>query len=117
MHVLDVARALAHLASVPPVPRVLSLPGPQSYTIEYMLELISSVTFRPVSRSLHLPKSLAKFMSKVSGLVWWPVLSPDQIERRYIDDAGVTGDWDVFGFAPDALEQHILTYLQMYRSS
>jgi NADH dehydrogenase (ubiquinone) 1 alpha subcomplex subunit 9 len=117
VHVLDVARALARLSSMPPVPKTISLPGPQAYSIEYLLELVSSVTYRPASRSPHLPKPIAKLFSRVSGLVWWPALSQDQVERRYIDDASIEGDWDVFDFTPDALEEHALTYLQMYRSS
>jgi NADH dehydrogenase (ubiquinone) 1 alpha subcomplex subunit 9 len=108
---------MSRLVSQAPVPRTLSLPGPETYSVEYLLELVSSVTYRPPSRAIHLPKPVAMLLSRASGLVWWPALSPDQVERRYIDDAEDAGDWEFFGFSPDNLEAHVLTYLQMYRSA
>lgn len=117
VHVLDVAKALSCLPSLSPTPAFLSLPGPQVYSVEYLLQLVSSVTYRPASRTLRVSKSLAKLLARVSGLVWWPSLSPDQIERRYINDFAVESDWDVLELTPSTLEEHALTYLQMYRSS
>jgi len=117
VHVLDVAKALARLSSMAPAALVLNLPGPQTYSVEYLLELVSSVTYQPPSRAMHLPKAVAMLLSRVSGLVWWPALSPDQVERRYVNDTEGVSDWDFFGFSPDSLEAHALTYLQMYRSA
>jgi len=117
VHVMDVAAALANLCSMPPVPQTLSLPGPQVYTVEYLMELVSSVTYNTPSKALYFPKRLAKFISQVSSFVWWPVVGPDQVERRYINDVEVAGDWDVVGIKPDDIDHHALTYLQMYRSA
>jgi NADH dehydrogenase (ubiquinone) 1 alpha subcomplex subunit 9 len=116
VHALDVAKALANLAAMPPVARSINLPGPETFDIDYLLELVSSVTYNPPSGAPQLPKSLAKLISQISKFVWWPVLSEDQIERRFIDDSAVSGDWDVVDVNPDQLKAHALTYLQIYRS-
>jgi NADH dehydrogenase (ubiquinone) 1 alpha subcomplex subunit 9 len=49
--------------------------------------------------------------------VWWPALNPDEVERRYIDDSNVAGDWDAVGIIPDEVEAHAITYLRRYRSA
>ena len=75
-------------------------------------------TGRPASSAPALPKGLAKWAANlVSKSVWWPTLSPDEIERRYIDDATVPGDWDAVGVTPSEIENHAITYLRRYRSA
>ena len=114
---LDVAQALANL--VPnPIPGVtISLPGPSMLTYEYLLDLVASVTLRPPSRAPMLPKSIALALAKVAQSVWWPALSPDEVVRRYIDDADVSGDWAAVGVVPSEVESHAITYLRRYRSA
>lgn len=86
-------------------------------TYEYLLTLVSSVTYNPVSRAPILPKPVALALAKAAQAVWWPALSPDEVIRRYIDDADVPGDWDKFGITPDEIEEHAITYLRRYRSA
>lgn len=102
------------------MPGTFSLPGPSTLTYEYLLTLVSSVTYQPPSKAPVVPKQAALLLSKAAQSVWWPLLSPDEIERRYIDDvseAAVKGDWDVFGVMPDEIEDHAITYLRRYRSA
>ena len=118
--VLDVAQALSNILTLPSMPGTFSLPGPSTLTYEYLLTLVSSVTYQPPSKAPVVPKQAALLLSKAAQSVWWPLLSPDEIERRYIDDvseAEVKGDWDVFGVTPDEIEDHAITYLRRYRSS
>ncbi|EIW80946.1 NAD(P)-binding protein [Coniophora puteana RWD-64-598 SS2] len=117
VHVMDVAQALANLMGTPSMPGTYSLPGPRTMTYEYLLDLVSSVTYNPPSGTPTLPKPVAMALAKAAQNVWWPALSPDEVERRYISDSEVAGDWDAFGVAPDAIEQHAITYLRRHRSA
>ncbi|KZS93197.1 NADH dehydrogenase [Sistotremastrum niveocremeum HHB9708] len=116
VHVMDVAQGLTNLIYQPALARTLSLPGPQTFTIEQMFDLVQAITMNPASKAPHLPKFVAKLLARTSDFVWWPVLSPDQVERRYIDDANVEGDWDALGVVPDEIERHAVNYLQSYRA-
>jgi NADH dehydrogenase (ubiquinone) 1 alpha subcomplex subunit 9 len=115
--VLDVAQALANLLANPQLSRTLNLPGPSTLTYEYLLDLVTSVTLQPPSQAPTLPKSVATLFAKLGQNIWWPTLSPDEVTRRYIDDAEVTGDWDAVGVQPSEIETHALTYLRRYRSA
>ena len=117
VHVLDVAQALANMMSIPQAPGTLSLPGPSTLTYEYLLELVSSITLRPPSSAPVLPKSIATALARAAQGVWWPALSPDDVTRRYIDDADVPGDWAAVGVEPTEIENHAITYLRRYRSA
>jgi NADH dehydrogenase (ubiquinone) 1 alpha subcomplex subunit 9 len=117
VHVFDVAQAMTNLLSAPALSRALNLPGPRTVTAEYLLDLVATVTYRPPSKAPHLPKGLAKLITGVSQRVWWPTISPDEIERRYIDDVDVKGDWDVVNIVPDDIEQFAVNYLRGYRTA
>ena len=56
-------------------------------------------------------------MPKAAQAVWWPLLSPDEVARRYIDDSDAQGDWDVVGVEPDEIESHAIKYVRRYRSA
>ena len=99
------------------LPGTFNLPGPSTLTYEYLLTLVSTITYNPPSRAPVVPKSVALALSKLAQNAWWPMLSPDEVERRYIDDVDVPGDWDVFGVVPDEIEEHAITYLRRYRSA
>lgn len=114
---MDVAQALANLLSKPPLGRTLALPGPSTLTHEYLLELIASVTYNPTSKAPSLPKPVALALAKASNLVWWPTVVPDEVERRFIDDADTPGDWDVVDIVPDEIEAYAIKYLRRFRSA
>ena len=86
-------------------------------TYEYLLQLVSALTFHPPSRAPVVPKQLALALSRLGNLVWWPTLSPDEVERRYLDDVDAPGDWDVFGVTPEEIEDIALVYLRRHRSA
>ena len=94
---MDVAQALTNILEAQSLPGLLNLPGPSRLTYEYLLALLSSVTFQHPTRAPVVPKQLALLAARVAQNVWWPALSPDEVERRYIDDAEVPGDWDKVG--------------------
>ena len=113
--VIDVAQALANLMSIPRLPGTVSLPGPSALNYEYLLELVATVTYRPPSRAPAVPKSIALAVAKAAQMAWWPLISPDEVERRYIDDVKDPGHWDAVGVIPDEIEDHAITYLRRYR--
>ncbi|KAI0786871.1 NADH dehydrogenase [Abortiporus biennis] len=116
-HVMDVAQALANVASLSSLPGTFNLPGPSSMTYEYLLSLVSSVTYQPPSRAPVVPKRVALLLAKLAQNVWWPALSPDEVLRRYIDDSDVPGDWDAFGVQPTEIEESAIVYLRRYRNA
>lgn len=115
--VMDVAQALANLTRNPKVTGEINLPGPSTFTYEYLLELVESVTLRPPSKAPSLPKVVAQQIAKLGNTVWWPTLSPDEVTRRFIDDAEHAGNWDAVGIVPAEIEDHAITYLRRYRSA
>jgi NADH dehydrogenase (ubiquinone) 1 alpha subcomplex subunit 9 len=115
--VMDVAQALSNLLGMPALSRTISLPGPSTLTHEYLLELVSTLTYNPPSRAPVLPKRVALMLARAAQSIWWPALSPDEVERRYIDDADTQGDWALVGVEPDEIENHAITYVRRYRSA
>ena len=115
--VMDVAQALSNLMGMPAFDRTLALPGPSTLTYEYLLELVSTLTYNPPSRAPVVPKQIALALARAAQRIWWPALSPDEVERRYIDDADTPGDWAVVGVEPDEIENHAITYVRRYRSA
>lgn len=60
------------------------------HTYNSLLQLVAAMTMKPVSTAPTVPKAVAQmFASVVNRALWWPTVSPDEIERRYIDDVGV----------------------------
>lgn len=92
VHVQDVASALKIMLDAPvtSVASTFSLPGPDMHNFNSIAHLISELTMRPPTSAPTVPKPIAHlFASIVNRAIWWPVLSPDQLERYYINDAGV----------------------------
>lgn len=101
---------------MPQVPRTLVLPGPSTLTYEYLLNLVASLTYEEPSSAPVLPRIVASMVSKVAQAAWFPLISPDEITRRYIDDASTPGDWEAVGVVPSEIEQHAITYVRRYRN-
>ncbi|KAF8488675.1 NADH dehydrogenase [Russula emetica] len=108
---------LDNLIGMPAIDRTLALPGPSPLTYEYLLELVSTLTCNPPSRAPVVPKRVAVALARVAQRIWWPALSPDEVERRYIDDADTPGDWALVDVEPDEIENHAITYVRRYRSA
>ncbi|TXT06865.1 uncharacterized protein COLE_06196 [Cutaneotrichosporon oleaginosum] len=92
VHVHDVAEALKVMLDAPvtSVASTFSLPGPEMHTYSSIAALISELTLKPETSLPAVPKPIAQIFSNIiNRAIWWPVLSPDELERYYINDAGV----------------------------
>ncbi|WWD07909.1 hypothetical protein V865_006016 [Kwoniella europaea PYCC6329] len=92
VHVMDVAGALDLMLNAPvtSVASTFALPGPVLHTYNSLQSLISSITLNPISTAPTVPKALAKAVATALNRgIWWPTVSPDEIERKYIDDLGI----------------------------
>ncbi|KAF8917056.1 hypothetical protein CPB85DRAFT_1431670 [Mucidula mucida] len=102
----------------PPIAGTINLPGPSTLTYEYLLDMVTAVTLNAPSKAPTIPKAVASLIATAaSRSLWWPILSPDEVTRRYIDDAEVPGNWSEFGVTPSEIEHHAISYLRRYRSS
>lgn len=78
--------------------QTFSLAGPKTYSVIDMLRLVESLTFnKTVREGLNIPKFALMAAAKIGDLAWWPMLSPDEVTRRYIDDkADEPGEYFTF---------------------
>jgi NADH dehydrogenase (ubiquinone) 1 alpha subcomplex subunit 9 len=149
VHSFDVAEALEVMmdADLTSTGKTFSLAGPKTYTVTELLRLVESLTFKKAVREgLNIPKFALMAAAKIGDLAWWPMLAPDEVTRRYIDDkadepgetlssfvrfcrsatrltvllypyhAGTLGFADL-GIEPDLIEERASVYLRRYRTS
>ncbi|KZO93605.1 NAD(P)-binding protein [Calocera viscosa TUFC12733] len=118
VHVLDVAEILYRIMDMPELPpSPINLPGPTTYTHEQLLDLARRITDNSYS-GLAVPKSIALLLSRIAQYaLWWPNMSPDEIERRCLDDVDVPGDWDIFGVQPTELDDVAIAYMRRFRNA
>lgn len=92
VHVLDVAKALKVMLDAPvtSVASTFHLAGPAVKTGNEILDLVSLLTMKPMNKAPEVPKAVAMAFAKfVNKAIWWPTVSPDEIERKFINDAGI----------------------------
>ncbi|TYJ54283.1 hypothetical protein B9479_005042 [Cryptococcus floricola] len=147
-HVIDVAEALNRMLNAPvtSTASTFALPGPELYTWAELERLVSTLVLQPASTAPTLPKPVALLLANlVNRGLWWPTVSPDEIERMYIDDAGadafqikasgpagwntpggidmvgVDGEpvksWADLDIEPDTIAEHAIKPLRRYRSA
>lgn len=123
------------------------LPGPRTYTYDSLIKLVEAMTLKS-HRAPKLPKPVALAIAGVlNRALWWPTISPDEVERKYIDDVGaevqaaqadvpegwetqpsvgvgargVNGEafksWSDLMIDPETIEEHAIKYLRRFRSA
>jgi NADH dehydrogenase (ubiquinone) 1 alpha subcomplex subunit 9 len=91
-HVLDVAEALAVICGAPKtsIGATFALPGPRTYTYSNLIKLVEAFTLKSHAAPI-LPKPIATLIASVlNRALWWPTVSPDEVIRKYIDDASAS---------------------------
>lgn len=92
VHVMDVAEALNVILTAPvtSTASTFTLPGPEAYTFNELINLVEFFTMRANSSLPTIPKPIADFAAKIlNRAIWWPTINPDEIQRKYMDDLGV----------------------------
>jgi NADH dehydrogenase (ubiquinone) 1 alpha subcomplex subunit 9 len=123
------------------------LPGPRTYTFQSLIDLVSAMTLKSHAAPI-LPKPVALAIATVlNRALWWPTISPDEVKRKYIDDAfshavadmssapagwapvkqhvdatvGVSGEptktWEDLNIEPEVIENIAISILRRYRSA
>lgn len=121
-HSINVAKALEIMmdADVTSMGQTFSLASSRSYTIDELRKLVEEFTYNKLNREgVNVPKFMMRAATRIGDLAWWPMLSPDELERRYMDDkpdAPGTKSWADLGMSPDNIEDVAVVYLRRYRS-
>ncbi|KAE8255478.1 hypothetical protein A4X13_0g3028 [Tilletia indica] len=121
VHSLDISLALELMmdAEETSIGQTFTLAGPKTHTVSELLNLVQSLTLNKIVRlGLNIPKPVLMTASKIGDLAWWPMLSPDEVVRRYLNDKADevgTKSWSDLGIVPDEVEEVAITYLRRYR--
>lgn len=119
-YVRDVARALETMMHMDEtVGQTFELHQPEALRVERICEMISEITLKK-PRHINVPKIVLQGVATVlDKVLWWNVLSKDEIERQFIDEkltAGAKGYKDL-GIDQQSLDPQTMKYLRMYRSN
>lgn len=123
VHSLDVANALALIGEgdASSIGQLYELPGPKTYTVRELFQLVESQTYRSlISPDINVPKWLFSFLAGLGEkFVWWPMFNKDEVTRRFLDEKPrVPGakSWADLGIEPDLLENVAIMYLRRFRT-
>lgn len=86
VHVIDVGQALEKmLYDDTTAGQTFELYGPKNYSTAELVELVDREIYKK-RRHINVPKALLKpAATLLNKLLWWPVLSGEDIEREFID--------------------------------
>ncbi|KAK6537924.1 NADH-ubiquinone oxidoreductase 40 kDa subunit [Orbilia ellipsospora] len=120
VHVIDVGKALEKIAyDDSTAGQTFELYGPREYTIGEVRELVKLETKRPLTH-INIPKPLQKLYREAWDLVWWPLTSPDEVEREFIDqkiDPTAKTFKDLGIDKPEDIADGLFRYIRHYRSN
>jgi NADH dehydrogenase (ubiquinone) 1 alpha subcomplex subunit 9 len=93
--------------------------GPKEYSTEEIAEMVDREIFQK-RRHINVPRSILK---PVAGLInkvlWWPVLSAEDVDREFIDQKidETAKTFKEFDITPGDIKDYTYHYLQGFRSS
>jgi len=119
VHVVDVGRALAAMVyDDTTAGQTFELYGPSAYTIAEIRQMVFDVTKRP-HQHINIPKPIQKILRGILEIIWWPVTTPDDVEREFIDqkiDRTAKTFKDLGIDKIDDIQDKLLEYVRHYRS-
>ncbi|KAI9858665.1 MAG: NADH-ubiquinone oxidoreductase 40 kDa subunit [Vezdaea acicularis] len=120
VHAIDVGHALEiMLQNDDTASQTYELYGPKNYSTAEIAELVDKEIFKH-RRHINIPKTALKPMANIlNKALWWPTMSPDEIEREFIDqkiDKSAKTFKDL-GIEPADISSLTFHYLQSYRTS
>ncbi|KAK0713798.1 hypothetical protein B0T26DRAFT_718406 [Lasiosphaeria miniovina] len=120
VHVIDVGEALeVMLYNDNTAAQTYELYGPKNYSTAEIAEMVDKEIYKK-RRHINVPKAVLKPVAGVlNRLLWWPVMSTDEVEREFhdqvIDESAKT--FKDLGLEPGDITKFLYHYLQGFRSS
>lgn len=93
--------------------------GPTNYSLAEIAQIVDKEILKH-RRHINLPKALLKpVLHYLNKVIWWPILTADQLERESIDQVvdRKAKTFKDLGIEPAELRELTYHYLQDYRSS
>ncbi|KAI9743294.1 MAG: NADH-ubiquinone oxidoreductase 40 kDa subunit [Claussenomyces sp. TS43310] len=120
VHAIDVGQALeVMLHDDSTASQTYELYGPKNYSTAEIAALVDKEILKH-RRHINVPKSVLKPAANIlNKLLWWPIISADEVEREFIDqqiDPKAKTFRDL-GIKPAELSNLTFHYLQGYRSA
>ncbi|MCJ1367357.1 NADH-ubiquinone oxidoreductase 40 kDa subunit [Acarospora aff. strigata] len=120
VHAIDVGQALeVMLQDDSTASETYELYGPKNYSMAEIAELVDREIIKH-RRHINVPKRILKPVANIlNKALWWPTMSPDEIEREFIDQKidPTAKTFKDLGIEPAELSNLTFHYLQAYRSS
>ncbi|PGH26613.1 NADH-ubiquinone oxidoreductase 40 kDa subunit, mitochondrial [Polytolypa hystricis UAMH7299] len=120
VHAIDVGHALElMLFDESTVAQTFELYGPKNYSTWEISELVDREIIKK-RRFINVPKPLLKpFAYWLNRLIWWPTISPDEVEMEFLDQKidPTAKTFKDLGIEPAELSDLTFHYLKGYRSA
>lgn len=119
VHVIDVAKGLEKMMyDDSTAGQLFELYGPKEYSMRQVADMVDKEILTK-RRHINLPKKVFQTIAKGLDYIWWPTISPDEVERQFIDQvidphAKTLKD---LGIEPEDISKWILFYTRHYRSN
>lgn len=91
--------------------------GPKEYTLKQIANLVDH-TIKKKHIHVNLPKSVYKALASILDFIWWPTVSPDEVERELINQKidATAKTFEDLGIKPTDIEGDMFQYIRHYRS-
>ncbi|KAL8289928.1 hypothetical protein RB597_001524 [Gaeumannomyces tritici] len=120
VHSIDVGRALEKmLYDDSTASQTYELHGPKNYSMAEIAEMVDREIFKK-RRHVNVPKAILKPVAALlNRVLWWDVMSADEIEREFIDQEidETAKTFADLGIEPGDISKFTYHYLQGFRSS
>ncbi|KAI9822344.1 MAG: NADH-ubiquinone oxidoreductase 40 kDa subunit [Pycnora praestabilis] len=120
VHAIDIGHALeVMMQDDNTAAQTFELYGPKNYSMAEIADLVDREIIKH-RRHLNLPKSLLKpVATALNKLIYWPTISPDEVEREFIDQVidPKAKTFKDLSIEPGEIANFTFHYLQGYRSA
>ncbi|PUU79679.1 hypothetical protein B9Z19DRAFT_1081249 [Tuber borchii] len=119
VHVIDVGKALEAIAyDDTTASQTFELYGPEEHTLKEIAHMVDKIVHK-THRHINLPKKAFQVIASVLDYLYWPTISPDEIERQYLDHKidVTTKTFRDLGIEPTDIEADMFQYIRHYRSA
>jgi len=119
VHVTDVGKALEVIAyDDATAGQTFELYGPKEHTLKEIAHMVDKIVYK-THRHINLPKKAFQMIASVLDYLYWPTISPDEVERQHLDHkidatAKTFRDLDI---EPTDIEADMFQYIRHYRSA